>query len=642
MSTYQTLNPLGSTDPKDLYDNAEGMDQALNGLASYWVDRFGMSRKSWRGLESDVVAFFANNGYETPVNYVAGLTMTRYGQTVVYLGELYAPLVAALPFTTTTWATDSVKFKAIGDASLRAALAASDGSKKSGYKARNVYDRLADHSSVKDFPNVVPDGVTDNLSAINAAFAGAVGRELYLPEGDYYCSAWPLNNRGIKVTGPGRILLTTPNGKWQINTYASATGIGVHFEHLFKPYQRLKAGGQMKIMLFGDSTVAGHNGENPDYYVENLIGQTMASKGLTNVVVQNFGVAGSNTSAIDVASRIDTTISASCDIAVIKSGINDPHNLITLYNSLDTVVGNARNTTNGSVQQLAIVLMLPTSTYDIAHDRSSTWYEQVRGVYVAIAEKHRCAVFDSYKFLQDTSAAEGFWQDMPFGAGGGSVHMLDVGNNWIWNKLIQWMFPTEMLSLYAKNRVIFGGAASGSPAPGAAIGSYNFGISNYRAISTAGWPQDGFVTTERTVDGGGRQTIYGFANNVTPMTRYWLTASNTWSVWTNMAQALSGFFAADIAAPSGTRRAAGYRVSDSSRLELCGSIQVNAAKAVGDVIFNALPTRCRPTKGDSVFFASGSGGGVQLLINASGIIYAQSAIAAGTIISLDNCSVMVD
>lgn len=45
MTTYNTGNPLGSSAVKDLYDNAENLDIALNDTASTrWVDRFGVSR----------------------------------------------------------------------------------------------------------------------------------------------------------------------------------------------------------------------------------------------------------------------------------------------------------------------------------------------------------------------------------------------------------------------------------------------------------------------------------------------------------------------------------------------------------------------------------------------------------------------
>ncbi|AVL70874.1 hypothetical protein CEQ07_05250 [Oligella urethralis] len=52
MTTYKTGNKLGSTDPKDLYDNAENLDEALNNRTSdYWTDRLGVKRQTWSGIE---------------------------------------------------------------------------------------------------------------------------------------------------------------------------------------------------------------------------------------------------------------------------------------------------------------------------------------------------------------------------------------------------------------------------------------------------------------------------------------------------------------------------------------------------------------------------------------------------------------
>lgn len=51
MTTYNTGNPLGSADPRDLYDNAENLDHALNSDADTWKDRLGTDRKTFRSAE---------------------------------------------------------------------------------------------------------------------------------------------------------------------------------------------------------------------------------------------------------------------------------------------------------------------------------------------------------------------------------------------------------------------------------------------------------------------------------------------------------------------------------------------------------------------------------------------------------------
>ncbi|WP_334653583.1 hypothetical protein [Klebsiella michiganensis] len=56
MSTYKTGHPLGSAAVKDLFDNAENLDFALNSLtALIWTDRLGKTRRSFFGMESAFV-----------------------------------------------------------------------------------------------------------------------------------------------------------------------------------------------------------------------------------------------------------------------------------------------------------------------------------------------------------------------------------------------------------------------------------------------------------------------------------------------------------------------------------------------------------------------------------------------------------
>lgn len=50
MTTYNTGNPIGSTDPRDLYDNAENLDDAVNSSADTFQDRLGKSRLTWEGI----------------------------------------------------------------------------------------------------------------------------------------------------------------------------------------------------------------------------------------------------------------------------------------------------------------------------------------------------------------------------------------------------------------------------------------------------------------------------------------------------------------------------------------------------------------------------------------------------------------
>ena len=51
--SYDTGNPVPSKDPRDLVDNAENMDEAVNGTGSSWTDRLGNSRPTLKHLEDE-------------------------------------------------------------------------------------------------------------------------------------------------------------------------------------------------------------------------------------------------------------------------------------------------------------------------------------------------------------------------------------------------------------------------------------------------------------------------------------------------------------------------------------------------------------------------------------------------------------
>ncbi|HDX9239469.1 TPA: hypothetical protein RQP16_002985, partial [Klebsiella michiganensis] len=152
MSTYKTGNPLGSAAVKDLFDNAENLDFALNSLtALIWTDRLGKTRRSFFGMESAFVTqltsqesrfntFIQSSGYQIIGDYTAGpLTLTEYNQLIRYNNELYKLTAATdIPFTTAgntdeTWTdTDAAHFVSVGDAALRQNLGSGDGFKLLG------------------------------------------------------------------------------------------------------------------------------------------------------------------------------------------------------------------------------------------------------------------------------------------------------------------------------------------------------------------------------------------------------------------------------------------------------------------------------------------------------------------------------
>ncbi len=140
---FNTRHPVGSTDPRDQYDNANNFDKLLNGSDPFYPDRLGKLRHSWEGMEYDYNAaqegraaqfndaqkqrteafdaFLLSSGYQELGDYAAGINITARNQTVSYNGIPYRlNSSATLPYVTTgNWDSEKSKFTAVGDNTLR-------------------------------------------------------------------------------------------------------------------------------------------------------------------------------------------------------------------------------------------------------------------------------------------------------------------------------------------------------------------------------------------------------------------------------------------------------------------------------------------------------------------------------------------
>ena len=83
MTTYNTGNPIGSTDSRDRLDNSENFDIALNTHDVTWVDRLGVTRDSFEGALSKLSFYRVGT-------FAAGYTLTNMRQTLEYSGHEYS------------------------------------------------------------------------------------------------------------------------------------------------------------------------------------------------------------------------------------------------------------------------------------------------------------------------------------------------------------------------------------------------------------------------------------------------------------------------------------------------------------------------------------------------------------------------
>ena len=131
--TYDTNNPLGSVDVRDLYDNAHNADKFVNGPLDAYPDRFGVSRQSLQGIRNA-------SQYVDLGPYAAVLVFTSRNQVFSYLGNFYSPGPAiTLPYTTTgAGAGEIANFRNIGDAVLRTDLASTSSGKGAALVAKGA------------------------------------------------------------------------------------------------------------------------------------------------------------------------------------------------------------------------------------------------------------------------------------------------------------------------------------------------------------------------------------------------------------------------------------------------------------------------------------------------------------------------
>jgi len=193
-------------DPKDLFDNAQNLDYALNDITkAIWTDRFGRSRKSYWGMEQDFSAqllsqkqqldaqifsqqqrfdlFIQSSGYKVIGEYNAGpLTINDLNQLIRHENEFWKlDASTPVPFTTTgndsaSWVIDSTHFVSVGDAALRQELAEPGGAGIIGGLSKPVtWNGYAGGAN--------PAGTVSSVAAFKSA--AAQGSTTYIPKGMY-------------------------------------------------------------------------------------------------------------------------------------------------------------------------------------------------------------------------------------------------------------------------------------------------------------------------------------------------------------------------------------------------------------------------------------------------------------------------
>lgn len=192
-------------------------------------------------------------GYQPPVLYAAGISLTQPSQTVEYNGQAYAPIASSLPFTT-SGVFEATKFRLIQGVSS-ADLGASGGAALVGFQQnqvgavlRTLQNRMRDFVSVKDF-GAIGDGNEHPLSerfgslsaaqamypfvtsltqqidwaAFQAAFNLAAGRAIVAPAGVYIL----LQPVAAAVASPNALVFTGSGAETTVLVFDSSDGFDI-------------------------------------------------------------------------------------------------------------------------------------------------------------------------------------------------------------------------------------------------------------------------------------------------------------------------------------------------------------------------------------------------------------------------------
>lgn len=601
-------------------------------IAAVATSQAGTATDRLGGVKLTLYAALARLGYSVPVVYTSGLSMTVGTQTVERSGVVYAPILSQLPFVT-SGTFESAKFRVL-QGLTDADLAAPGASRDVGHIASNpsavattVGDKIDTMVTSPVDSGAVGNRSTNDLTAVNNAIADIGTGEMFLPDRDFRVSSAPTNPTGVRMTGPGRLLLPETGGFQQLNSYGD-TDILVGKEYLYRAYARLNNGpagatAQLKIFVNGDSTVEGYV-EAPAsmdgrFLVQNLLPTLFQRRGLSNVSVTNRGVSG--TSWADLNAIPD--LAPATDLIIIKYGINDgaigysdspqpsvSDRIAAMATAMRAKLAAIRAQTYGTLTNCAILLMGPNATNDSPHGRNEEWYEQVRNVYVKAARDYKCAFFDTYAYLRDARAGAGRWMDVadvlldPTFNPNTAIHPLGIMNAWIWGGMMDTCFPQGEIAVWTANACVSIADNGGTnPATSKTPADYGYAMWTVELADAAdGWPTTGLLVTLRNPDTYSKQWLYPLAATGRVYERFAASGSAWSTVWVGAKVALSGTngwvsFGGTSAVAAAIRDAQGV-------VTVQGRIKSGTTTAGTTMV--TLPVGYRPAE-DHYFSCAGSG-----------------------------------
>ena len=362
--TFNTGNPIGSTDARDLSDNAENFDKALGTLDATWTDRLGVTRDSFEGR-------LAKGSFYRVGTFAAGYKLTNMRQTLEYSGHEYSwagtfpKVVAAGATPATSGGIGAGAWVDRTDLTLRSELTENG----SSIEAISMLPDFVSNFHIFNASNydVINDQEIDQTAKLNECISDAVAHGARFVQLDYdiHCAGQINNAHNIILIGNGNI----------DSAYAGNYGISVssrknsvittinqcNKKNAFRSLSPAIQSGTVRVVLVGDSIST----LNPDtitstdsfsYYLE-----TKLKAALSGVTVNfyNRAIGGATMEDLDRASLpawlqsiaasqapwytdynqpwLSYISSLNPDLVILAFGMNGENTTGLAYDSIDSV-----------------------------------------------------------------------------------------------------------------------------------------------------------------------------------------------------------------------------------------------------------------------------------------------------------------
>jgi hypothetical protein len=504
------------------------------------------------------------------------------------------------------------------------------------------------------FSALDPTGGTDDSSLING-YVTTVNSSLILPPGTYYTPSYS-NVNGVPINGDGTLLravnqqafstgttLVTATRE-QINGYSDKSRFIAGMEYLSEWWAALEADASgtltpQEIVFSGDSTTSGVGVTSP-FLVDEMATGVFQARGVIGVTTVNQGHSGQCSSQW-LSSYLAQDLALNPNVYVIRWGINDP--AVGCALSPAQTIANMRSglatiRASFSVDQMTVILEMPSATNDNPNGRNRAFHEALRNGFMQAARDYQAVFIDTYGEMPDAdSTTVCMTHDYQTSPGPSTpiiqIHPTNCKNPSYNSLLMDVLLPSGQAQM-AMNQ--FWNIPSSQFLPSSTVlpSSYPFGMADFRATLSA-WPFDGTGLDFRSTDNVSIQFNAPYNAGVSDLAfRISQGVGGTsWNPWAYVATgntpgsvnatAASTFLAGS--SPVGIEATSSSGASVINFLDPSGNAQ--AIAGYGNSSASLFPGAGYFDVGSSLPFIIGVGGVAKLTANSSGVTIPQLTVS---------------